>query len=338
MCVSCTNGMYCRRSTSHWSNENWSRSRSAYRVNVTRYRPPATILDGPIEGRELHEGLDHAERRLGVQARDLVRPEDLVSRRHARVRAAADRRIEVAQVHAGGQIAPPGGWRDAHERIPQREVRLVVLEAVRPEAVEVLLGRVAPPRVHLHVRAVRPGVEILALRARKAQRPLGDEVPLQRGGCRGPEIEWHADELVARPDAKPGALDDAAHPRVKPARRIEDALEDQVLVDLVEDGFDLRAPFRNELERLGLSPGAVLLRSRRRCGLRLGDVGGLRERRGREVAEDRGHDGCGGATRRRSSGRVSTCECSRNGPCRREASGSPICWLFDLTAAGSGRA
>src|SRR4029434_1159147 len=106
--------------------------------------------DGPTQGREPHERLDHTKRRLRIQARDLFRPEDLVSRRHARIRAAADRRIEVSEVYAGSQIAPPGGWRDAHERLPQREVRSVVLEAVWPETEEVLLGRVAPPRVHLH--------------------------------------------------------------------------------------------------------------------------------------------------------------------------------------------
>ena len=270
-------------------------------IDVSRECHPipaaATIVDGPIEGRELHEGLDHAKRRLGIQARDLFRPEDLVGRRHGRVRAAADRRIEVSQVQAGGQIAPPHGWCDSHERLPLREVRSIVLEAVWPEPVEVLLGSVAPPPVDLHVRPVRPGVGILALRARKAQRPLGDDVPLQRGGCRGPEIEWHADELVARTAAKAAALADAARPRVNPARRIENALEEQVLVNPVEDGFDFRAPFRDEPGRLGLPAGAILLRACRLGGLSLGDVGGLCERRGREVAEDRDNHGCGSATR-----------------------------------------
>ena len=256
-----------------------------------------TILDVPIKRRELHEWLDHAKRRLGVQARDLGRREDLVSRRHALVRAAADRRIEVSQVHAGGQIAVPIRRRDPHERIPQREIRSVVLEAIRPETEEVLLGRLSPPPVHLYKRAVRPGVETLALRAWKAQRALGDDVPLQRGGCRGPDIEWHAGELVAGTAAKPAALADAARPRVKPARRIENALEDQILVNLVEEGFDLPAPFRDELDRLGLPLRALLLRPRRRLGRPLEDVGALCKCRGGEVTDDSGKNGGKSATR-----------------------------------------
>ena len=155
----------------------------AIRVSRERQAIPAagTIVDGPIEGRKLHKRLDHAKRRLGIQARDLFRPENLVGRGHPRVRAAADRRIEVAEVHAGGQVAAPHGWRDTHERILQREVRSGILAAVRPDSVEILLRKVAPPGVHLQVGSVRPCVEIFALRARKPERSLGDEVALQ--GC-----------------------------------------------------------------------------------------------------------------------------------------------------------
>ena len=75
---------------------------------------------------------------------------------------------------------------------------------------------------------------------------------------------------------------------MNPARRVENALEDQVLVNLVEDGFDCRAPFRDEPERLGLPPRALLLRSRRLRDPPLGHVGGLRERRDIEKDEDDG--------------------------------------------------
>ena len=84
---------------------------------------------------------------------------------------------------------------------------------------------------------------------------------------------------------------------MNPARRIENALKDQVLVNLVEDGFDSRAPFRDEPERLGLPLGPILLRSRRLRDSPLDDVGSLCEDRGMEVTKDSCHNGCSSATR-----------------------------------------
>ena len=257
----------------------------AIRVSRERHSIPAagTIVDGTIQSRKLHKRLDHGKRRLGIQARDLFWPENLVGRGHPRVRAAADRRIEVSQVHASGQVTSPHGWRDTHERILQREVRSGILAAVRPDSVEILLRKVAPSRVHLQVGSVSPCVEIFALRARKPERSLGDEIALQGCTCRRPEIEGHAKVLVSRASAKPSALADPTHPGVDPARRVEDSLEDQVFVNLVKHGFQPRAPFRGELVRLGLAFGAILVRT---C--RLGS-GRLRAQGDREEQQQQAH-------------------------------------------------
>ena len=242
-------------------------------IRVSRECEPVpaagTIVDRPIERGELDKGLDHAKR--GLDIRRGTRPAGRSRQStacscpcHCRSR---DRGIPA---FTPAYIALPDGWRDARGRFTLREVRLIVLDAAWPETVELLLRRVAPPRVNLHVRAVRPGVEILALRARKAQRSLGDEVTLQGGCCRRPEIEWHAEELVTRPAAKPGALADAADPRVNPRGGLSCELEKQVLVNLVEDRFIFvrrsgtsRIAFASRLARSCSS--ASLLPDPRRC-------------------------------------------------------------------------
>jgi hypothetical protein len=67
---------------------------------------------------------------------------------------------------------------------------------------------------------------------------------------------------------------------VNPARRAENALEKDVLVNPVKDGFDLRASFRDEPGRLGFAARSVLLRACRLGGLPLEDVGSLCKRWG----------------------------------------------------------
>src|SRR6185503_14681030 len=122
----------------------------------------ATRVQGRFGGVDVGEALDAHERMAVPEAGQLVAAEDLLGVGDAVVAAGLDPRTEVLGGPAEGDPAPrAGAAADADGALPEIEVALVRLAAVRTEAEEVLARKAVVAAVGgregLAVREVRPG-------------------------------------------------------------------------------------------------------------------------------------------------------------------------------------
>jgi hypothetical protein len=95
--------------------------------------------------------------------------------------------------------------------------------------------------VKLDVGTAGSRVGIVSERSGKAHRRLANGVFLRRGRKRRPEVERRRVVAEARPRAETRTLADAAEPQVHAARRVQEALDQQVVFDLEQPALDRRS-------------------------------------------------------------------------------------------------